>query len=90
MSKDGEGANDVGIKNRRGPRCTSPLSETRGVRTCDSDSIAQADGRPMLPEVLRPVTSEGISTALKFSLRLWVDVLGLGTLTAEARLRSPF
>ena len=57
------GAKDVGVRNRRGARCTSPLSETRGVREVstlmhDSDGIAEANGSLMLPEVLRPAPSE--------------------------------
>ena len=31
---------------------------------CDSDGIAEADGSLMFPEVLRPVTGEGISARL--------------------------
>ena len=46
----------------------SPLSRTRGVRevsaTCNSDSVAEADGSLMLPEVLRPAPGEGISAGL--------------------------
>jgi len=65
----GRGGEDVGISNRRaGARCMSPLARTRGVRevsaTCDSDSVAEADGSLMFPEVLRPAPGEGI--------RLWV------------------
>ena len=41
---------------------------TRGVRevsaTCDSDSVAEADGSLMFPEVLRPAPGEGISAGL--------------------------
>ena len=54
----------VGISNRRGARCTSPLARTRGVRevsaTCDRDSVAEADGSLVFPEVLRPEPGEGI------------------------------
>jgi hypothetical protein len=46
----------------------SPLARTRGVRevgaTCDSDSVAEADGSLMFPEVLRPAPGEGISAGL--------------------------
>ena len=46
----------------------SPLARTRGVReviaTCDSDSVAEADGSLMFPEVLRPAPGEGISACL--------------------------
>ena len=42
MSKNGRGGEDVGISNRRGARCKSPVSRTRGVRevsaTCNSQS----------------------------------------------------
>ena len=48
--RTGRGGEDVGISNRRGARCMSPLARTRGVRevsatTCDSDGVADADGR---------------------------------------------
>ena len=32
--------------------------------TCDRDGLAKADGRLMLPKILRQVTSEGISSRL--------------------------
>ena len=51
----GRGGEDVGISNQRGARCMSPLARTRGVRevsaTCDSDSVAEADGSLMFAEV---------------------------------------
>ena len=54
----GRGGKDVGIGNRRGARCKSPLARARGVReviaTCDSDGVAKADGSLMFPDVLRP------------------------------------
>ena len=63
----GRGEKDVGIANRKGARCTSPLERTRGVRevsaTCDRDSVAEADGSLMFPEVLRPAACEGISAS---------------------------
>ena len=66
--RTGRGAKDVGIGNLRGARCTSPLSETRGVRevsaTCDSDGVAEAYGSLMLPEVSRPAPGESISARL--------------------------
>ena len=66
--RTGRGGEDVGISNRRGARCKSPVSRTRGVRevsaTCNSHSIAEADGSLMLPEVLRPAPGEGISAGL--------------------------
>ena len=56
------------MRNRRGERCSSPRSETRGMRevsaTCDSDGVAEADGSLMFPEVLRPAPGEGISARL--------------------------
>ena len=62
------GAKDVGICNRGGARCTSPLSRARGVRevsaTGDSDSVAEVDGSLMFPEVLRPAPGEGITARL--------------------------
>ena len=67
MFTDG-GGKDVGISNRRGARCTSPLSRARGVRkvsaTCNSDGLAEADGSLMFSEVLRPAPGEGISARL--------------------------
>ena len=64
----GRGGEDVGISNRRGARCKSPGSRTRGVRevsaTCNSHSITEADGSLVLPEVLRPAPGEGISAGL--------------------------
>ena len=64
----GRGGEDVGISNRRGARCMSLLVRTRGVRevsaTCDSDSVAEADGSLMFPEVLRPETGEVVSARL--------------------------
>ena len=64
----GRGGEDVGIRNRRGARCKSPGSRTRGVRevsaTCNSHSVAEADGSLVLPEVLRPAPGEGISARL--------------------------
>ena len=64
----GRGGEDVGISNRRGARCKSPGSRTRGVRevsaTCNSHSVAEADGSLVLPEVLRPAPGEGISAGL--------------------------
>lgn len=46
----------------------SPRARTRGVREvsarCDSDSVAEADGSLMFPEVLRPAPGEGISAGL--------------------------
>jgi hypothetical protein len=49
----GRGGKDVGIGNRRGASCTSPLARARGVRevsaTCDSDGVAEADGS-LLPK----------------------------------------
>jgi hypothetical protein len=66
--RTGRGGKDVGISNRRGARCMSPLSRARGVRevsaTCDSNGIAEADGGLMFPEVLRPAPGEGISARL--------------------------
>jgi hypothetical protein len=66
--RTGRGAKDVGIGNLRGARCTSPLSETRGVREvsamCDSDGVAEADGSLMLQEMLRSVPCEGICACL--------------------------
>ena len=66
--RTGRGGKDVGISNRRWVRYTSPLSRARGVRvvivTCDSDGVAEADGSLMLPEVLRPAPSEGISARI--------------------------
>ena len=66
--RTGRGGEDVGISNRRGARCKSPLSRTRGVRevsaTCNSHSVAEADGSLVLPEVLRPAPGEGISAGL--------------------------
>ena len=45
-----------------------PTGEDEGVRevsvTCDSDSVAEADGSLMFPEVLRPAPCEGISARL--------------------------
>ena len=50
----GRGGEDVGISNRRGERCMSPLARARGVRevsaACDSDSVAEADCSLMFPE----------------------------------------
>ena len=66
----GRGGEDVGISNRRGARYMSPLARTRGVRvrevsaTCNSHSVAEADGSLVLPEVLRPAPGEGISAGL--------------------------
>ena len=64
----GRGGEDVGISNRTGARCKSPGSRTRGVRqvsaTCNSHSVAEADGSLVLPEVLRPAPGEGISARL--------------------------
>ena len=43
-------------------------TRTRGVRevsvTCDSDSVAEADGSRMFPEVLGPAPCEGIIASL--------------------------
>ena len=64
----GWGGENVGISNRRGARCMSPLARTRGVRevsaTCDSDGIAEADSSLMFPEVLTPAPGEGITARL--------------------------
>ena len=61
----GRGAEEVGMSKRR---VAGPLSETRGVRevsaTCNSHSVAEADGSLVLPEVLRPAPGEGISARL--------------------------
>ena len=66
--RTGRGGKDFGIGSRRGETCTSPLARTRGLRevsaTSDSDSVAQADGRLMFPEVLRPAPGEGVSARL--------------------------
>lgn len=66
--RTGRGGEDVGISNRRGARCKSPGSRTRGVRevsaTCNSHSVAEADGSLMFPEILRPAPGEGISVGL--------------------------
>ena len=63
----GRGGKDVGIGNRRGARSTSPLARTRELRevsaTCDRDSVAEADGSLMFPEILRPAACEGISAS---------------------------
>ena len=52
-----------------------PTGEYEGVRevsaTCDSDSVAEADGSLMFPEVLRPAPGEGISAGL--IVPHWVD-----------------
>ena len=57
-----------GPRYRAWARCMSPLSRTREVRevsaTCDSDSVAEADGSLMFPEVLRPAPGEVISARL--------------------------
>ena len=51
--RTGRGGEDVSLSNRRGARCMRPLARTRGVRaTCDSDSVAEAGGSLMFPEVL--------------------------------------
>jgi hypothetical protein len=66
--RTGRGGEDVGISNRRGSRCKSPVSRTRGVRevsaTCNSHNVAEADSSLVLPEVLRPAPGEGISAGL--------------------------
>ena len=66
--RTGRGGEDVGISNRRGARCKSPVSRTRGLRegcaTCNRHSVAEADSSLKLPEVLRPVPGEGISAGL--------------------------
>ena len=66
--RTGRGAVDVGISNWRGARCTRPLLRAWGVREviamCDSDSVAEADGSLMFPEVLRLSPGEGISAGL--------------------------
>ena len=61
--RTGRRGKDVGIGNRRGSRCTSPLARTRGMRevsaTCDSDGVAEPDGS--LTYVSRSTeTGEGI------------------------------
>ena len=54
VSKNGARGEEVGISNRRGARCKSPGSRTRGVRevsaTCNSHSVAEADGSLVLPK----------------------------------------
>ena len=66
--RTGRGGKDVGIGSRRGEKCTSPLARARRVRevsaTCDSDRVAEADGRLMFPEVPRPAPGEGVSAGL--------------------------
>ena len=73
--RTGRGGEDVGISNRRGTRCMSALARTRGVGevslTCDSDSVAEADGSLMFPEVLRLPGSSSPMLAKYFWVRRW-------------------